>query len=121
MGATYTLLSHFDDSLPVYEAFCFDIEENSSGSTTSHSDRSLTDYEAFGFVVDHIVEKSSGSTISHSDLSLPEILYDLEDLRAFSNPFVEIPSDESKVHIEVLSVLWGNRLPILDGSLPLSR
>ncbi|GJR35377.1 hypothetical protein Tco_1211061 [Tanacetum coccineum] len=34
--------------------------------------------------------------------------------------FVEIPSGESKVHIEVLSVLWGNRLPIPDGSLPLS-
>ncbi|GJT28832.1 hypothetical protein Tco_0909107 [Tanacetum coccineum] len=37
------------------------------------------------------------------------------------DPFVEIPSDESKVHIEVLSVLWGNRLPIPDGSLSLSR
>nr|GEX62527.1 reverse transcriptase domain-containing protein [Tanacetum cinerariifolium] len=36
------------------------------------------------------------------------------------NPFVEIPYGESKVYIEVLSVLWGNRLPILDGSLPLS-
>ncbi|GJT74762.1 reverse transcriptase domain-containing protein [Tanacetum coccineum] len=36
------------------------------------------------------------------------------------NPFVEIPSDESKVHIKVLSVLWENRLSILDGSLPLS-
>nr|GEU75208.1 hypothetical protein [Tanacetum cinerariifolium] len=33
----------------------------------------------------------------------------------------EIPSNKSKVHIEVLSVLWGNRLSILDGSLPLSR
>ncbi|GJV63151.1 hypothetical protein Tco_1473979 [Tanacetum coccineum] len=33
----------------------------------------------------------------------------------------EIPSGEIKVHIEVLSVLWGNRLPIPDGSLPLSR
>ncbi|GJS10342.1 reverse transcriptase domain-containing protein [Tanacetum coccineum] len=33
----------------------------------------------------------------------------------------KIPSDKSKVHIEVLSVLWGNRLPILDGSFPLSR
>ncbi|GJU06995.1 ribonuclease H-like domain-containing protein [Tanacetum coccineum] len=32
-----------------------------------------------------------------------------------------IPSGEIKVHIEVLSVLWGNRLPIPDGSLPLSR
>ncbi|GKB70565.1 hypothetical protein Tco_0931977 [Tanacetum coccineum] len=37
------------------------------------------------------------------------------------DPFLEIPSDKSKVHIEVLSVLWGNRLPIPDGSLPLSR
>nr|GEX51943.1 reverse transcriptase domain-containing protein [Tanacetum cinerariifolium] len=33
---------------------------------------------------------------------------------------VEIPYGEIKVHIEVLSVLWGNRLLILDGSLPLS-
>ncbi|GJS75306.1 cyclin-dependent kinase D-3-like protein [Tanacetum coccineum] len=32
----------------------------------------------------------------------------------------KIPSGEIKVHIEVLSVLWGNRLPIPDGSLPLS-
>nr|GEU85473.1 DNA-directed DNA polymerase [Tanacetum cinerariifolium] len=32
-----------------------------------------------------------------------------------------IPYRGSKVHIEVLSVLWGNRLPIPDGSLPLSR
>ncbi|GJY95435.1 reverse transcriptase domain-containing protein [Tanacetum coccineum] len=40
-------------------------------------------------------------------------------------PTMDVPdlihSDESKVHIEVLSVLWGNRLPIPDGSLPLSR
>ncbi|GKB11715.1 retrovirus-related pol polyprotein from transposon TNT 1-94 [Tanacetum coccineum] len=33
----------------------------------------------------------------------------------------EIPSGESKVRIEVLSVLWGNRLPIPDGSLLLCR
>ncbi|GKA63695.1 reverse transcriptase domain-containing protein [Tanacetum coccineum] len=33
----------------------------------------------------------------------------------------DIPSGEIKVHIEVLSMLWGNRLPIPDGSLPLSR
>ncbi|GJR09878.1 reverse transcriptase domain-containing protein [Tanacetum coccineum] len=37
------------------------------------------------------------------------------------NPFLEIPSDKSKVHIEALSVLWVNRLPIPDGSLSLSR
>ncbi|GJS34077.1 hypothetical protein Tco_0532459 [Tanacetum coccineum] len=33
----------------------------------------------------------------------------------------EIPTDESKIHIEVLLVLCENRLPIPDGSLPLSR
>ncbi|GJX71550.1 hypothetical protein Tco_0308721 [Tanacetum coccineum] len=38
----------------------------------------------------------------------------------FDTEFKKIPSGESKVHIEVLSVLWGNRLPIPDGSLPLT-
>nr|GEZ16114.1 NAC domain-containing protein [Tanacetum cinerariifolium] len=41
--------------------------------------------------------------------------------RVMKTPSFEIPSDESKVHIEVLLVLWGNRLPVPDGSLPLSR
>ncbi|GJR84411.1 reverse transcriptase domain-containing protein [Tanacetum coccineum] len=44
------------------------------------------------------------------------IATDYEDSRAH-----EIPSGKINVHIEVLSVLWGNRLPIPDGSLPLSR
>ncbi|GJR38588.1 hypothetical protein Tco_1214272 [Tanacetum coccineum] len=39
----------------------------------------------------------------------------------FDYEIKKIPSDESKVHIEVLSVLWGNMLPIPDGSLLLSR
>nr|GFD53497.1 hypothetical protein [Tanacetum cinerariifolium] len=39
----------FDDSLPEFENFCFDLEEISSGSTTTHSDISLPDYEAFSF------------------------------------------------------------------------
>ncbi|GJT08016.1 hypothetical protein Tco_0842478 [Tanacetum coccineum] len=43
------------------ETFCFDLEENSSGSTTTHSDYSLPDYEAFYSDDDHIKEKSSGS------------------------------------------------------------
>nr|GEZ69592.1 hypothetical protein [Tanacetum cinerariifolium] len=62
-------------SLPEYETFSFDIEEKSSGSTTTHSDYSLPDYEAFYFDDDHIKEKSSGSTTTHSDFFLPE--YDL--------------------------------------------
>nr|GEV25932.1 hypothetical protein [Tanacetum cinerariifolium] len=58
----------FDNSLPESETFCFDLEEISSGSTTTHSDTSLPDYEAF--YDDHVKEISSGSTTTHSDFSL---------------------------------------------------
>nr|GEU59383.1 hypothetical protein [Tanacetum cinerariifolium] len=37
----------FDNSLPEFETFCFDVEEISSGSTTTHSDSPL--YESFIF------------------------------------------------------------------------
>ncbi|GJS22411.1 hypothetical protein Tco_0451043 [Tanacetum coccineum] len=47
----------FDNSLTESETFCFDLEENSSGSTTTHSDYSLPDYEAFYSDDDHIKEK----------------------------------------------------------------
>ncbi|GJX95340.1 hypothetical protein Tco_0351138 [Tanacetum coccineum] len=57
----------FDNSSPESETFCFDLEENSSGSTTTRSDYSLPDYEAF--YDDHIKEKSSGSTTTHADFS----------------------------------------------------
>ncbi|GJT35687.1 hypothetical protein Tco_0926106 [Tanacetum coccineum] len=57
----------FDNSLTESETFCFDLEENSSGSTTTRSDYSLPDYEAF--YDDHIKEKSSGSTTTHADFS----------------------------------------------------
>ncbi|GJR89560.1 hypothetical protein Tco_0213571 [Tanacetum coccineum] len=59
----------FDNSIPESETFCFDLEENSSGSTTTRSDYSLPDYEAFYFNDDHIEEKSSGSTTTYADFS----------------------------------------------------
>nr|GEX48756.1 hypothetical protein [Tanacetum cinerariifolium] len=37
----------FDNSLPEFETFCFDVEEISSGSTTTRSVISLPEYEAF--------------------------------------------------------------------------
>nr|GEU38857.1 hypothetical protein [Tanacetum cinerariifolium] len=37
----------FDNSLPKFETFCFDLKEISSGSTTTHSDISLPDYKVF--------------------------------------------------------------------------
>nr|GFA73620.1 hypothetical protein [Tanacetum cinerariifolium] len=80
----------FDNSLPEFENFCFDLEEISSGSTTAHSDLSLPEYEAFSFYDDHIEEIRSGSTTTHSDLSLPEYeafsFYDdhIEEIRSGS-------------------------------------
>ncbi|GKB37147.1 hypothetical protein Tco_0882089 [Tanacetum coccineum] len=56
-----------DDSFLEYETFYFNIEEKSSGSTTTHSDYSLPDYDAFYFDDVHIEEKSSGNTTTHSD------------------------------------------------------
>nr|GEZ65674.1 hypothetical protein [Tanacetum cinerariifolium] len=41
-----------------------------NGSTTTHFDISLPDYEAFYFDDDHVKEISSGSTTTHSDISL---------------------------------------------------
>nr|GEX99396.1 hypothetical protein [Tanacetum cinerariifolium] len=71
----------FDNSLPQSETFCFDSEENSSGSTTTRADISLSDYEAF--YGDHVKEISSGSTTTHSDFSLYDsFIFDLS-----INPF----------------------------------
>nr|GEW60698.1 reverse transcriptase domain-containing protein [Tanacetum cinerariifolium] len=70
----------------------------------------------------HIIESNDlVPQLLDSDLTLPEELYEIATLS--SSPFGnedKIPYGESKVHIEVLSVLWGNRPPIHDGLLPLS-
>ncbi|GKD52177.1 hypothetical protein Tco_1281153 [Tanacetum coccineum] len=73
----------FDNSLTESETFCFDLEENSSGSTTTLSDYSLPDYEAF---YDHIKEKSSGSTTTHSEISLSKYDSFIFDLSIDSFP-----------------------------------
>ncbi|GKB14728.1 putative ribonuclease H-like domain-containing protein [Tanacetum coccineum] len=85
-----------DDSFPEYETFCFNIEEKSSGSTTTHSDYSLLDYDGFCFDDDHIEEKSSGSTTTHSDFSLPKYDSFIFDLSV--DPFP--PADRSVSHHE---------------------
>ncbi|GKE64473.1 hypothetical protein Tco_1518634 [Tanacetum coccineum] len=73
----------FDNSLPESETFCFDFEENSSGSTTTRFDYSLSDYEAFYSDDDLIKEKSSGSTTTHANFSqYDSFIFDLS-----INPF----------------------------------
>nr|GEU94433.1 hypothetical protein [Tanacetum cinerariifolium] len=76
-----------DNSLPEFETFCFDVEEISSGSTTTHFDISLLEYEVFHD--DHVKEISSGSPTTHSDSSLYALfIFDLS-----INPFP--PADRS--------------------------
>nr|GFA31552.1 reverse transcriptase domain-containing protein [Tanacetum cinerariifolium] len=77
----------FDNSLPEFETFCFDVEEISSGSTTTHLDISLPEYKAFHD--DHVKEISSGSPTTHSDSPLyASFMFDLS-----INPFP--PADRS--------------------------
>nr|GFB08313.1 hypothetical protein [Tanacetum cinerariifolium] len=66
----------FDNSLPEFETFCFDVEEISSGSTTTPPDLSLLEYEAFHD--DHVKEISIGSPTTHSDSPLyASFIFDL--------------------------------------------
>nr|GEV64373.1 hypothetical protein [Tanacetum cinerariifolium] len=74
-------------SLPEFETFCFDVEENCSGSTTTYPDISLPEYKAFHD--DHVKEISSGNPTTHSDSSLyASFMFDLS-----INPFP--PTDRS--------------------------
>nr|GFC45569.1 hypothetical protein [Tanacetum cinerariifolium] len=77
----------FDNSLPEFETFCFDVEEISSGSTTTHPDISLPKYEVF--YDDPVKEISNGSPTTHYDSSLyASFMFDLS-----INPFS--PADRS--------------------------
>ncbi|GJW91634.1 hypothetical protein Tco_0169187 [Tanacetum coccineum] len=86
----------FDNSLTESETSCFDLEENSSGSTTTLSDYSLPNYEDFNLDDDHIKEKSSGGTTTHDDFSLPK--YDSFIFDLLINPFP--PFDRSDFYHE---------------------
>nr|GEY69182.1 hypothetical protein [Tanacetum cinerariifolium] len=80
----------FDNSLPEFETFCFDVEEISGGSTTSRPDISLPKYEVFHD--DHVKEISSGSPTTHSNSSLYALfIFDLS-----INPFP--PVDRSNFY-----------------------
>nr|GFC57145.1 hypothetical protein [Tanacetum cinerariifolium] len=77
----------FDNFLPEFETFCFDVEEISSGSTATYLDISLLEYEAF--YDDHVKVISSGSLTTYSDSPLyASFMFDLS-----INPFP--PADRS--------------------------
>nr|GEX95568.1 hypothetical protein [Tanacetum cinerariifolium] len=87
----------FDNSLPEFKNFCFDLEEISSSSTTTHSDISLSDYEAFYFYDDHIEEISNGSTTTHSDISLS----DYEAFYFYDDHIEEISNGSTTTHSDI--------------------
>nr|GEY94458.1 hypothetical protein [Tanacetum cinerariifolium] len=87
----------FHNSLPEFENFCFDLEEISSGSTTTHYDMSLPNYEAFYFHDDHIEEISSGSTTTHYDMSLPNY----EAFYFHDDHIEEISSGSTTTHSDI--------------------
>nr|GEX09982.1 hypothetical protein [Tanacetum cinerariifolium] len=66
----------FDNSLPEFETFCFDVEEISSGSTTTYPDISFSKNEAF--YDDYVKDISSGSPTTYFDSSLyASFIFDL--------------------------------------------
>ncbi|GJX16890.1 hypothetical protein Tco_0217722 [Tanacetum coccineum] len=79
----------FDNSLTESKTFRFNLEEISSGSTTTRSDYSLPGYEAFYLDDDHIEEISSGSTPTHSEFSLFKYDSFIFDLLIDSFPLVD--------------------------------
>nr|GEX43432.1 hypothetical protein [Tanacetum cinerariifolium] len=87
----------FYNSLSEFKNLCFDLEEISSGSTTTHSDISLSDYEAFYFNDDHTEEISSGSTTTHSDISLS----DYEAFYFNDDHTEEISSGSTTTHFDI--------------------
>ncbi|GJZ42055.1 hypothetical protein Tco_0588941 [Tanacetum coccineum] len=107
-----TLSSMFDTLLPFSSEN--DDKVFNPGILASNEEKSHHLFSHLGFKAFQVISDFSES---------PMMIYgeDIPLLDVLLNHFVEIPSGEIKVHIEVLSVLWGNRLPILDGSLPLSR
>nr|GFA29924.1 hypothetical protein [Tanacetum cinerariifolium] len=79
----------FDNSLPEFKTFCFDVEEISSGSTTTPLDISLLEYEVSHD--DHVKEISSGSLTTYSDSSLyASFIFDLS-----INPFPPFDRSDS--------------------------
>ncbi|GJV59343.1 hypothetical protein Tco_1465443, partial [Tanacetum coccineum] len=70
----------FDNSIPESETYRFNLEEISSGSSTTHSELSPPDYKAFYIDNDHFKEKSSGSTTTHVDFSqYDSFIFDLSN------------------------------------------
>ncbi|GJU48665.1 reverse transcriptase domain-containing protein [Tanacetum coccineum] len=114
-----TPLDSFDSSLDNFDtAFTnpiFDIQNEDSDASEIETIIDEVQIDRFPMILKTAV------LVLNPPISFMVISWEILNPDHIFDHFVKIPSDKSKVHIEVLSVLWGNRLPIPDGSLPLSR
>nr|GEX00397.1 hypothetical protein [Tanacetum cinerariifolium] len=99
----------FDNSLPEFETFCFDVEEISSGSTTTHSDSFLYDSFIFDLSINPFPPADRSDFYEFADelihiISLPEYDYFFFKIEPNSGNFtmdvVEdiSPTKEPRVH-----------------------
>nr|GEY51553.1 hypothetical protein [Tanacetum cinerariifolium] len=99
----------FDNSLPEFETFCFDVEEISSGSPTTHSDSSLYASFIFDLSINPFPPADRSDFYEFSDELIPFIsppeydcfLFKVEpNLRDFTKDVVEdiSPTKEPQVH-----------------------
>nr|GFA46579.1 hypothetical protein [Tanacetum cinerariifolium] len=92
----------FHNSLPEFENFCFDLEEISSGSTTTHSDISLLEsdftHEEFGDEPAHIIPPPEYDCFYFGNLPDPgELTYSLNSgirENLFSTTRVNLPVED---------------------------
>nr|GEY67239.1 hypothetical protein [Tanacetum cinerariifolium] len=107
----------FDNSLPEFENICFDLEEISSGSTTTHSDISLSEYDSFIFdLLNDQFPPTDRSDFTYEEfgdepaqiISPPE--YDCFYFRDLPNPGELISSLNSRIRENVSSTTCVNLL-----------
>nr|GEW24913.1 hypothetical protein [Tanacetum cinerariifolium] len=115
----------FDDSLPEFENFYFDLEEISSGGTTTHSDISLSEYDSFIFDLSNDqCPPTDRSDFTHKEFAdeIAHIISPLEyDSFYFGNlpdPGEWISSLNSEIH-ENLSSITRVNFPVEDDHSPL--
>nr|GFC05521.1 hypothetical protein [Tanacetum cinerariifolium] len=115
----------FDNTLPEFENFCFDLEEISSGSTTTHSDISLSEYDLFIFdLSSDLFPPTDRSDFTHEEfvdelahiISLPE--YDCFYFRNLPNLGEWISILNSEIRENCSSTTRVN-LPVEDDHSPL--
>nr|GEW22169.1 hypothetical protein [Tanacetum cinerariifolium] len=114
-----------DNSLPEFENFFFDLEEISSGSTTTHSDISLSEYDSFIFDLSNDqCPPTDRNDFTHEEftdelahiISPPE--YDFFYFRDFPDPGEWISSLNSRTRENLSSTTCVN-LPVEDDHCPL--